>query len=42
MMKKKKQQRRIESDGIVGEKTVNIHTEAHTNIAEGRMKENSM
>lgn len=28
----KKKQRRMESDGIVGEKTASMHTEAHTNV----------
>lgn len=32
LMTGKKQRRRMESDGIVGEKTANIHTEAHTNM----------
>lgn len=32
LMMGKKKQRRMESDGIVGEKTVSMHTEAHTNV----------
>lgn len=36
---KKQQRRRMESDGMVGEQTANIHTEAHTNMPREGSKE---